>query len=168
MNYKSIFLVLLGTAFGVILTTLANSGSNFFYAAKAESNPLFHDKTAYPVKATLYRFSLNPETMPVYQEWVNWHHSAYQPMIKTLERERMYYESVFRDTVREPHVIYWLTVSAEGGKTSVTSAMSIDKKHNEYMKQILVKGSRSVLKTEFTLMPDFIEHSIAKHQSSFK
>jgi hypothetical protein len=121
-----------------------------------------------PIECKLYRFELLPEKRPVYQQWIDWHHQEYSAMIKTLPREKMYLESVFRDTINEPNTIYWLTFNGRGGEPSSTSNLEIDKKHNTYRKEILKKGSRSVLKTEFLLTPSFIERAIAREQHERK
>jgi hypothetical protein len=156
---KSILTFSMGIVIGIALAICCVA-----FANKEQQTKTVEAKLKYPVKAILYRFKLNKENMATYREWVQWHHDEYGPMIKTLERERMYFESVFRDTVNDPDVIYWLTINGEGGETSSTSTLEIDKKHNEYMKKMLVKGSRNILKTEFNLVPDFITQSVAKHQ----
>ncbi|RFZ95614.1 hypothetical protein D0C36_08885 [Mucilaginibacter conchicola] len=156
---KSILALTAGIFIGIAFTICGVA-----FANKQHQTPITESELRYPVKATLYRFKLNKENIATYHEWVQWHHDEYGPMIKTLERERMYFESVFRDTVNTPDEIYWLSINGEGGETSNTSTLEIDKKHNEYMKKILVKGSGSVLKTEFSLIPDFITQSITEHQ----
>jgi hypothetical protein len=173
---RSAGLIFLGVFVGVSASWFAGPGfpaaaatplqreSNVPQQAQANSA----NALKYPLHATLYRFRLDTANMPVYREWVHWHHDAYRPMIETLEREKMYFESVFRDTVNEPRFIYWLAIDGEGGGTSSTSTSDIDRKHVEYMKQILVKGSRVTLKTEFTLVPSFIEESIGRHQQAEK
>jgi len=170
---KSIGLLLAGMLAGVALMLVMKNNNPFLDEVKANpKNTTFvpSGTLQYPVKATLYRFKLNKNNMAVYHEWVKWHYDAYNAMIESLERERMYFECVFRDTLNsnDSDEIYWLAINGEGGETSSTSSLAIDKKHIEYMKQILVKGSRTTLKTEFTLLPNFIEESIAKHQASGK
>lgn len=118
----------------------------------------------YPVTAKLYRMRINHDRFATYQEWVDWHSKAKTAINATMEREKMYAEAVFRDTIHEPDVIYWLAISGEGGKTYQSSPLPADKKHEAYMKQILIKGSGTVLKTEFLMLPPFAEHSIKKHQ----
>ncbi|PWK77249.1 hypothetical protein LX99_03060 [Mucilaginibacter oryzae] len=81
-----------------------------------------------------------------------------------MEREKMYVEAIFRDTVKEPDVIYWLAVSGEGGQRYDSSPLPADKTHAAYMKQILVRGSGGLLKTEFLMLPPFQERGIMLHQ----
>ncbi|HEY0299477.1 MAG TPA: DUF6176 family protein [Arachidicoccus sp.] len=161
---KSTCILLVGILIGAILTLTIKKNSSRFCQAKAA--PLSQNATPkYPLKATLYRFKLNKTNMPVYHEWVKWHYDAYNAMVESLEREKMYFECVFKDTLNDTDEIYWLAIDAENGASASTSALAIDKKHIEYMKQILIKGSRITLKTEFMLLPAFIEKSIAQHQA---
>jgi hypothetical protein len=166
--HRSILFLVIGTFTGGIISHWAGRMIPSAAAAPKRLEAKTAGTLKYPLQATLYRFTLNKGNMDVYQEWVRWHHEAYQPMIATLEREKMYFESVFRDTANEPGVIYWLAIDGEGGASSTTSTSEIDKKHVEYMKQILVKGSRITLKTEFTLIPSFIEECIDRHQQMEK
>lgn len=122
----------------------------------------------YPLKVTLYRFQLNKEKRNVYGDWIRWQHEEHAAIVQSLDRERMYFESVFRDSAREPDVIYWLAVNGEGGAHYDTSPLAVDQKHDAFMRQILVKGGRTVLQTEFVLMPPFIENSIGQHQAEEK
>ena len=168
---QSICLLLLGAIIGGAITYLTARGPHSLpsvAAASPHKEAIAQPALKYPLDVSLYRFTLNKANITIYRQWVQWHHDAYQPMIGTLDRERMYFESVFRDMANEPGVIYWLAINGEGGATSSSSASDIDKKHVEYMKQILIKGSRVTLKTEFTLLPSFIEESIEQHQQAEK
>lgn len=118
----------------------------------------------YPVTAHLYRMSIHQDKQAIFKDWVNWHSQEKEAINATMEREKMYAEAVFRDTVNDPGVIYWLAISGEGGKNYDISPLPADQKHKAYMKQILVKGSGSVLKTEFLMLPPFAESSIGIHQ----
>ncbi len=134
---------------------------------KSTNAPVQH-QFKYPLKVSLYRFELNKDKMKIYEDWVKWHDTEHEPIVASLEREKMYLESVFRDTLNYPNVIYWLAFNGEGGKNYESSPLAVDKKHSEYMRQILVKGSRVTLKTEFILMPPFLDKSIRDHQSENK
>ncbi|HVU98714.1 MAG TPA: DUF6176 family protein [Puia sp.] len=166
--HRSILFLVIGIFAGGIISHWAGRMIPSAAAAPKRPEAKSTGTLKYPLHSTLYRFTLNKSNMDVYQQWVRWHHEAYQPMIATLEREKMYFESVFRDTANEPGVIYWLAIDGEGGANSTSSTSEIDKKHVEYMKQILVKGSRVTLKTEFTLIPSFIDECIDRHQQTEK
>lgn len=168
MKEKYRFLML-GVLAGVVTASLTIKINVFAKAqgkerVRAETNGGFK----YPLKVTLYRFRLNRDSMAVYEDWIKWQHNQHQAIVETLEREKMYVEAVFRDTVNQPDYIYWLAVNGEGGEHYTTSNLAVDKIHSEYMKKILVKGSRVVLKTEFTLLPAFIEKNIQQHQAAGK
>ncbi|MFT3701275.1 MAG: DUF6176 family protein [Agriterribacter sp.] len=126
------------------------------------------DALRFPLKATLYRFEMNDGKMAKFNEWMKWHCDAYDEIITTLEREKMYAESIFRDTVNQPGILYWLTIDGEGGAAVTNSPLKIDSVHNKYMKEVIKKGSRTVLKTEFYLIPGFLKQAIAEHQLNEK
>ena len=87
-------------------------------------------------------------------------------VVATLDRERMYFEAMFRDQERDPGVLYWLAVDAEGGAPVESSPANVDKKHLEFMTRVLRKGSRTRLATEMYLVPPFIERAIADTQAT--
>lgn len=122
----------------------------------------------YPLKATLYRFEINKGMQHEFNEWMRWHYDEYAAIIETLEREKMYAEAIFTDSVNQPGVLYWLTIDGEGGAHVDTSPLKVDSVHNAYMKAVLRKGSRSELTTEFYLVPDFLKQAIAEHQLNEK
>ena len=125
-------------------------------------------KIKFPIKATLYRFEINDGKMNKFNEWMKWHYVEHAAILTTLEREQMYFESIFRDTLNHEKTIYWLTIDGEGGSSVDNSPLKIDSVHNAYMHEVIKKGSRNILKTEFYLIPDFLEKSIAEHQSKEK
>lgn len=118
----------------------------------------------YPLKASLFRFTMNEGQEQKFNEWMKWHHTEYPAIIETMEREKMYSEAIFTDSLNQPGVLYWLTIDAEGGAPVNNSPLKIDSVHNQYMKEVLKKGSRMTLKTEFYLIPEFLESAIAEHQ----
>lgn len=122
-------------------------------------------KLIYPLRVKLYRFELNKDSLAIFNEWMKWHEKEHTAIIETLEREKMYFESIFRDTVRQKDVIYWLAIDGEGGAPVSNSPLKIDSVHNAYAKSCLKRGSRSELQTEFYLVPAFIKKAIAINQA---
>lgn len=76
----------------------------------------------------------------------------------------MYVEGIFRDRDNHPHEIYWLTLSGEGGSPVESSPHEIDRKHIEFMREVVVKGSRATLTVENELVAPFLAGAIAKDQ----
>lgn len=122
----------------------------------------------HPLQVTLYRFELNDDKLDKFDEWMTFYQNNLPATVATLERERMYFEAMFRDRVNQKNVVYWLAVNGEGGASGDSSPLEIDKKHKEYMKEILKRGSRQTLSTEFVLIPPFIEAAIDQHHKQEK
>lgn len=157
---KPVFPFFIGLATGTIVTIVAAITLQDKLYSEASIPP----KVKYPLQATLYRFQINSRNKKVFDDWVKWHQMEKEAIATTMEREKMYVESVFRDTLNNPDVIYWLAFEGTGGESYSTSNLAADQKHAAYMKQILIKGSKVKLKTDFLMLPPFLEKSIAQHQ----
>lgn len=117
-----------------------------------------------PIEVTLYRFELNPDKLARFEEWVQFERSHHAETVATLERERMYFEAIFRDRANRKDVIYWLAIRGKGGATSETSPLPIDRQYQQFMHETLKKGSRTTLTTEYALVPPFIQSAVDAHQ----
>ncbi|WP_462268041.1 DUF6176 family protein [Mucilaginibacter sp.] len=157
---KPVFYLICGAVAGAALTSAASR-----LTADSSQSSKAPATARLPVQAVLHRLRINTAQMPVYQDWVNWHEREYGPVVATMEREQMYAEAVFRDTLHEPDFIYWLELKGPDGAHYDSSPLPADRKHAEYMRQILVKGTHTQLKTEFLMLPSFVEHSIGRHQA---
>ncbi|GGI23311.1 DUF6176 family protein [Pedobacter mendelii] len=159
---KPVFQFVIGIATGTIVTLVAA----ITLQDKLYSEATILPTVKYPLQATLYRFHINSKNKKVFDDWVKWHQMEKEAIATTMEREKMYVESVFRDTLNNPNVIYWLAFEGTGGENYSTSNLAADQKHATYMKQILTKGSKVTLKTDFLMLPPFLEKSIAEHQAT--
>ncbi|MEP6713118.1 MAG: DUF6176 family protein [Ferruginibacter sp.] len=168
--FKAIVVFVSGIAIGAasIYFFVTNKNAIAIAAVKAPGKDTSEAKIKFPIKATLYRFEMNRGKEGKFNEWMKWHYDEHTAIIETLEREKMYFESIFTDTINQKDVLYWLTIDGEGGAPVDNSPLKIDSVHNQYMKEIIKKGSRSVFKTEFSLVPNFLEQSIAGHQANEK
>jgi len=154
----------------IVLTLIVGllAGAGFMYLLNrlaGQATPTLNYQ--YPISATLYRFKIKKGQLKTYRDWIDWHSREKGPINATMERENMYVESVFRDTINEPDFFYWLSFNGTGGESYTTSNMSVDKKHEAYLKRFLVNGARVMLKTDFLMLPPFLEKSIAEHQSIY-
>lgn len=100
---------------GVILGSLATLAIVHSEHSGTRPDPSLAGNATPPLTATLYRFELNPDKLDRFEDWVHFEHAHYAETIATLEREKMYFEAVFRDREREKNVIYWLAVQGQGG-----------------------------------------------------
>jgi Family of unknown function (DUF6176) len=148
---------------GVLLGSLATLGAVHFEHSGSKPNQNPTAATVVPATATLYRFELNPDKLDRFEDWVRFEHAHHAETVGTLERERMYFEAIFRDKARDKSVIYWLAVQGQGGGHTDDSPLPIDKQYEQFMQETLKKGSRTTLSTEYMLVPPFIVDAIQHH-----
>ncbi|HEY0272781.1 MAG TPA: DUF6176 family protein [Chitinophaga sp.] len=146
--------LLAGIAIGI-------GGSLLFAAHRASITP--PAAAPPPLSVTLYHFRLQKDSMAAYHDWIAWQHADQRAIVQSLERERMYVEAVFRDSIHDPDGIYWLAVNSPGGQPYQNSPLRVDSIHAGFMRRILVPGSRLTLQTEYYLIPGFLQQSIATH-----
>lgn len=163
-----IFIGIIAGATGTYYFTHTNTAATDRAPAAAAQQKVAATTIKYPLKASLFRFEMNKRKQNEFNEWMQWHHDEYAAIIETMEREKMYSEAIFTDSLSQPGILYWLTIDGEGGAPVNNSPLKIDSVHNQYMKEVLRKGSRSTLKTEFYLIPEFLQNSIADHQLTEK
>lgn len=114
----------------------------------------------------LHRFSLRPDRLPEFDQWVQFEHDHHAETVATLEREKMYAEAIFRDREHDPTSIYWLEIRDEGGGETSNSPLPIDRQYARFMQETLVPHSRLTLLPEYTLTPPFLLAAIKAHAST--
>ncbi|MFT4111296.1 DUF6176 family protein [Silvibacterium sp.] len=129
----------------------------------ADASSSVATKTESPFTVTLYRFELNQDKLDRFEDWVQFEHAHHAETVTTLEREKMYFEAIFRDREHQPNVIYWLAVQGQGGGHANDSPLPIDKQYEQFMQETLKKGSRTTLSTEYSLVPPFVVQTIQHH-----
>jgi Family of unknown function (DUF6176) len=155
---KTALLLSIGLILGVVTTLFVENCQHLARAEMAATKP------AVPIDITLYRFELNPDKVSRFEEWVKFEQAHHAETVATLEREKMYFEAIFRDRANQQDVIYWLAIHGRGGDSSETSPLGIDQQYQQFMRETLKKGSRTTLSTEYALVPQFIEAAVDAHQ----
>ena len=81
-----------------------------------------------------------------------------EDVLLTLERVKMYVETIFREELNGEEYLYWYSVQGEQGENVETSNHEIDKKHLEYWKQCIDQsfGSKDLI-TEVVMIPKKIQ-----------
>lgn len=80
----------------------------------------------------LTRFKVKEGKSSVVDEWMNFLNSHMEETLLTLEGEKMYVETIFREILDGQEYLYWYSVQGIGGITVEESDSEIDKKHLEY------------------------------------
>lgn len=106
----------------------------------------------------LTRFRVKPGMSHKVDEWLKFLNDNMEGVLLTLEREKMYVETIFREELNGEEYLYWYSVQGEQGENVETSNHEIDKKHLEYWKQCIDPsfGSKD-LTTEVVMIPKKIK-----------
>lgn len=80
----------------------------------------------------LSRFRVKEGKTVQVDEWMAFLNEHMEDTLLTLEGEKMYVETIFREVLDGHEYLYWYSVQAEGGIEVEDSESYIDKKHLEY------------------------------------
>ena len=106
----------------------------------------------------LTRFRVKPGMSHKVDEWLKFLNDNMEGVLLTLEREKMYVETIFREELNGEEYLYWYSVQGEQGENVETSNHEIDKKHLEYWEQCIdpIFGSKDLI-TEVVMIPKKIQ-----------
>nr|WP_154749462.1 DUF6176 family protein [Planomicrobium sp. YIM 101495] len=106
------------------------------------------------VNVELTRFQVKEGKSSVVDEWMHFLNEHMEDVLVTLEGEKMYVETIFREQLDGKEYLYWYSVQGEGGVEVEESGHWIDRKHMEYWEQCIEKSFRPVdLQTEVVMIP---------------
>ena len=106
----------------------------------------------------LTRFRVKQGMSYKVDEWLTFLNEHLEDVLVTLEGEKMYVETIFRETLNGEEYLYWYSVQGEGGQDVETSSHWIDKKHLEYWDECIDEDFGSVdLLTEVVMIPNAVK-----------
>ncbi|HGO5510865.1 TPA: DUF6176 family protein [Streptococcus suis subsp. hashimotonensis] len=85
----------------------------------------------------LSRFRVKEGKSAVVDQWMNFLNDHMEDTLLTLEGEKMYVETIFREVLDGREYLYWYSVQAEGGIEVEDSESYIDKKHMEFWEECI-------------------------------
>lgn len=85
----------------------------------------------------LSRFRVKEGKSSVVDQWMNFLNEHMEDTLLTLQGEKMYVETIFREVLDGQEYLYWYSVQAEGGIEVKNSESYIDKKHLEYWEECI-------------------------------
>ncbi|HEM5091665.1 TPA: hypothetical protein U1241_001414 [Streptococcus suis] len=85
----------------------------------------------------LSRFRVKEGKSTVVDQWMAFLNEHMEDTLLTLEGEKMYVETIFREVLDGREYLYWYSVQAEGGIEVDDSESYIDKKHLEYWEECI-------------------------------
>jgi Family of unknown function (DUF6176) len=102
----------------------------------------------------LTRFKVKKGKSEKVDEWLKFLNDNMKDVLLTLEDEKMYVETIFREIFHGEEYLYWYSVQGVGGQEVEESESWIDKKHLEYWKECIDPSFRPVdLSTEVVMIP---------------
>jgi hypothetical protein len=111
------------------------------------------------VECTRYR--VKPGKTRKVDEWLQFLNDNMKDVLVTLEGEKMYVETIFRETINSEEFLYWYSVQGTGGIDVEQSDHWIDKKHLAYWEECIDNTFRPVdLKTEVVMIPAKVKSSM--------
>ena len=109
----------------------------------------------------LTRFRIKEGKSERVDEWLTFLNENMNDVLITLEAEKMYVETIFRERLNGDEFLYWYSVQGSGGQEVQESDHWIDKKHLEYWKECIDETFRPVdLKTEVVMIPENIRQNM--------
>ncbi|NQN87723.1 hypothetical protein HO997_07435 [Streptococcus suis] len=85
----------------------------------------------------LSRFRVKKGKSAQVDEWMSFLNEHMADTLLTLEGEKMYVETIFREVLDGREYLYWYSVQADGGIEVENSESYIDKKHLEYWEECI-------------------------------
>lgn len=85
----------------------------------------------------LTRFRVKKGKSEVVDEWLTFLNDHMEEVLVTLEGEKMYVETIFRETLDGAEYLYWYSVQGTGGEAVESSTHWIDEQHMAYWRECI-------------------------------
>lgn len=110
------------------------------------------------IHVELTRFKVKEGKSSKVDEWLAFLNKNMTETLLTLEKEKMYVETIFREVLNDEEYLYWYSVQGENGQEIEDSDSWIDKRHLEYWDECIDKEFRPVdLETKVVMIPESIK-----------
>lgn len=104
------------------------------------------------------RFRVKPGKTEKVNEWLAFLNEHLEDVLVTLEGEKMFVETIFREVLDGNEYLYWYSVQGTGGFSVEESDHWIDKKHLEYWDECIDDTYHPVdLQTEVVMIPNKVK-----------
>ena len=108
----------------------------------------------------LTRYKVKQGKSAQVDEWLEFLHQHMDDVLVTLEDEKMYVETIFREHLGGEEFLYWYSVQGDGGQEVEDSDHWLDKKHLEYWDECIDATFKPVdVKTEVVMIPSRVRQS---------
>ena len=110
-----------------------------------------------PPTVELTRFKVKEGKTEAVDQWMKLLNDNMSSVLSTLNDEKMYIETIFREEIEGNEYLYWYSVQGKGGIEVQDSHHDIDKQHLAYWKECIDQDFRSIdLKTEVVMIQENI------------
>ena len=107
------------------------------------------------------RFRVKPGKTQKVDEWMAFLNDHMDDVLVTLEGEKMYVETIFREVLNGEEYLYWYSVQGTGGVEVEESDHWIDKKHLAYWDECIDGTYKPVdLRAEVVMIPSKVRNSM--------
>lgn len=111
------------------------------------------------LRVELTRFKVKKGKSDRVDEWLKFLNANMKDVLVTLEGEKMYVETIFREHLNGEEYLYWYSVQGEGGQEVETSTHWIDQKHLAFWDECIDATYRPIdLTTEVVMIPQTIKN----------
>ncbi|MBO1580869.1 DUF6176 family protein [Bacillus sp. XF8] len=109
----------------------------------------------------LTRFKVKPGKSQRVDEWMKLLNDHMKEVLLTLDDEKMYVETIFREIRDGEEYLYWYSVQGEGGIAVEASRHEIDKKHLEFWYECIDEEAPAIdMKTEVVMIQDVVKEAM--------
>lgn len=113
------------------------------------------------MQVEITRFRVKEGKSAKVDEWMAFLRENMDAVLETLEGEKMYVETIFREHLNGEEYLYWYSVQGQGGQDVEQSEHWLDKKHLAFWEECIDPTFGSVdLKTEVVMIPEKIRESM--------
>ncbi|MDQ0160357.1 DUF6176 family protein [Alkalibacillus salilacus] len=94
-------------------------------------------------------------------EWLTFLNEHMESVLLTLEDEKMFVETIFREKDGDQEYLYWYSIQDSDGQSVEDSNHWVDKKHLEYWNECIDQASKPIdLTPSVTMIPAKIKDSM--------
>jgi len=109
----------------------------------------------------LTRFKVKPGKSQRVDKWMQLLNDNMKEVLLTLNDEKMYVETIFREIRDGEEYLYWYSVQGEDGAPVENSHHEIDKKHLAFWYECIDEEAPSVdMKTEVVMIQDIVKDAM--------
>lgn len=111
------------------------------------------------MQVELTKFRIKHGKSELVDEWMEFLNDNMQDALLSLDGEKMFVETIMRDTVGDREYLYWYSIQADDGDTNSEVAECIDQRHIAYWNKCIDKTYRPRnLKNEVVMIPHRIKN----------